>query len=312
MEILKKKDGYEEKILELLYAKYKIQIQNFKAVHLMSKEVFKAFYSDQMQEAESLLVIHNEELVGVLFYFTWQEGETRYCEIPLIGYAAKQENEEKYIGVLFQKLAEKYVNAGKTYFSIHVYAKDEKIKQLFSYMQFGMMAETGIRKIETKYKVNTSVQIRTLNKTEITQRWHEVWQLTRCIIDHLKTSPIFYKGDEFTEEVYQEFFMDQGTSVHIAFDKNDKMIGMIESNKDTNPFVFGKEKATNIGEAYVISEYRGSGLAQDLLNFAQAYERQYGAIWAWVEHGTANPNARGFWNKYFETYTYEMVREVVL
>lgn len=30
----------------------------------------------------------------------------------------------------------------------------------------------------------------------------------------------------------------------------------------------------------------------------------------WVEHGTANPNARGFWNKYFDTYRYELIREI--
>ncbi len=27
-------------------------------------------------------------------------------------------------------------------------------------------------------------------------------------------------------------------------------------------------------------------------------------------HGTANPNARGFWNKYFMTYQYEFVRTI--
>lgn len=30
----------------------------------------------------------------------------------------------------------------------------------------------------------------------------------------------------------------------------------------------------------------------------------------WVEHGTANPNARGFWKKYFKTYQYELVRTI--
>ena len=30
----------------------------------------------------------------------------------------------------------------------------------------------------------------------------------------------------------------------------------------------------------------------------------------WVEHGTANPNARGFWNKYFLPYQYELVRTI--
>lgn len=35
-----------------------------------------------------------------------------------------------------------------------------------------------------------------------------------------------------------------------------------------------------------------------------------GYKYMWVEHGTANPNARGFWNKYFTTCHYELVRRV--
>lgn len=36
--------------------------------------------------------------------------------------------------------------------------------------------------------------------------------------------------------------------------------------------------------------------------------RNQGLNYLWVEHGTANPNARGFWNKYFITYCYTMIR----
>ena len=35
-----------------------------------------------------------------------------------------------------------------------------------------------------------------------------------------------------------------------------------------------------------------------------------GYKYMWVEHGTATPNARGFWNKYFLPYQYELVRTI--
>lgn len=57
-------------------------------------------------------------------------------------------------------------------------------------------------------------------------------------------------------------------------------------------------------------DYRGAGLARELLQYAQARAKHEGAEYMWVEHGTANPNARGFWNKYFSTYEYELVRTI--
>ena len=51
-------------------------------------------------------------------------------------------------------------------------------------------------------------------------------------------------------------------------------------------------------------------LFKDLLQFVIEHEKQKDARYLWVGHGTANPNARGFWNKYFKTYQYELVRTI--
>lgn len=303
-------NGYETSIINCLYAKYIAEMQYFSELKVLSQEAFKVNCDNELQQAETLLAICEGELVGVLKYYIWQEEGVTHCEIPLLGYGAKKENEEKYMSLLFQQLAGQIVAAGETIFTVHIYAHDELIKQLFTYMQFGMIAETGIKRITQNGVANTTIEIRTLTKGELTSRWEEVWQLIKCIIDHLKESPIFYKGEEFTEEAYKPYFMDADTNVHIAFDQAQKMIGMIESNQEEKHIIFGNEKSINVGEVYVVPAYRNSGLAEDLLDFAHSYEKQRGALWSWVEHGTANPNARGFWNKYFKTYTYEMIRKI--
>lgn len=51
-------------------------------------------------------------------------------------------------------------------------------------------------------------------------------------------------------------------------------------------------------------------LAEALLRYVEARAKCEGAEYMWVQHGTANPNARGFWNKYFSTYEYELVRTI--
>lgn len=70
------------------------------------------------------------------------------------------------------------------------------------------------------------------------------------------------------------------------------------------------ENSVNVGEIYVMPQYRGTKLSEQLLNMAIKRAKQAGYVYMWVEHGTANPNARGFWNKYFETYQYELTRVV--
>lgn len=149
-----------------------------------------------------------------------------------------------------------------------------------------------------------------MEKDEIEKRWDEIWTLTDAIIKHLKQAPIFYPGYEFTEQVYKEFFMDSETNLHIALSKDDKIIGMIESNSESDVFAFHSTKSVNVGEIYVMPKYRGSSLSKDLLQFVIEHEKQKDARYLWVGHGTANPNARGFWNKYFKTYQYELVRTI--
>ncbi len=69
--------------------------------------------------------------------------------------------------------------------------------------------------------------------------------------------------------------------------------------------------SVNVGEAFVYPEFRGTGLSYQLLKFAEKHAYNGGARYMWVEHGTSNPEARGFWNKYFTTYQYELVRVIV-
>ena len=147
-----------------------------------------------------------------------------------------------------------------------------------------------------------------LTKSDILNNWNRIWEHTEEIIKHLQNSPVFYPGNEFTEELYRDFYMSEETEVIVAYDKAE-IIGMIEWNKEANMLMCG-ENSVNVGEIYVMPQYRGTKLSEQLLNMAIKRAKQAGYVYMWVEHGTANPNARGFWNKYFETYQYELTRVV--
>ena len=154
----------------------------------------------------------------------------------------------------------------------------------FHMMQFGNMSERCIKTLESGQISANPFEIKALGKDEIEKNWHSIWKATESIINHLKGSPIFYPGSEFTESVYRDYFMSDSLG-------NDEL-------------------SVNVGEAFVYPQYRKTGLARQLLCFAQTRAMASGYKYMWVEHGTANPNARGFWNKYFETYQYELVRRI--
>lgn len=193
-------------------------------------------------------------------------------------------------------------------FSVNLYAHDVEIQRLFSYMEFGIQAETEIRFLKKADNLN-GVEIKELSKGEMENRWKEIWGLLAQLIHHLEKSPVFYPGEEFTEEVYREFFEDEGTRVYIA-EEEGKIIGLFESNVDNIPLIFAEHEAANVGEAFVLPEYRGNGIAEALLYYVEQDLLRGNYHYAWVEHGTANPNARYFWNKYFTTYKYEMIRKI--
>lgn len=303
---------YGGEILRLLYKKYADEMKRLPCLKYMSKDRFQAYIGQRFPHTKAVVGMEGGLVVGVLLYRSWEQRGEKHIDIPVYGYGARPEQEARIIGRLFQYMARQEAVPGITDFSVHLYAHDMSIQQLFSFMQFGTMAETCIRKASAIHERSTHYRIQNLSKKEIKENWAPIWSLTGNVIAHLKESPIFYKGTEFTEEGYRAFYMDESTTLFAAYNDSGEMIGIIESNRDENAFVCPDDSSVNVGEVYVLPEYRRSGLSQDLLYYAESFVAEQGAAYMWVEHGTANPNARGFWNKYFDTYQYEMVRQVIL
>lgn len=293
--------------MEFLYKKYVDEIKHLSNIPEKTYDEFMDFVSGELSEMDKICIYDGEVLQGILYYCCWEEGNTLHCLVPVFGYYA---DSEKTLVRLFQKLAGDIVTDKKTEFSVHLYAHDFTAINAFHMMQFGTMSEKCIKRIpETVADMEPVCEIRVLTKEELKARWSEVWGLTNKIITHLQQSPVFYPGKEFTEDVYREFFLDETTELLAAIHENE-MVGMIEWNREENTFLCGNHRSVNVGEAYVEPAYRGTNLAAALLSQAEEQAQKTGAEYMWVEHGTANPNARGFWNKYFQTYQYELVRTI--
>lgn len=303
------KDEYRNKIIDIIYQNY---VQEFRELGEERKEfeVVKQYIEEAWKEMDGIVFVE-DTVKGFLLYTAYQDEQgVFYCYIPAWGYGAVTDERIAIMSRLFTYLAEKMVNDTKVHFEVSIYAHDEDMIHLFSMLQFGIQAETGIRKVaERNWTESNGVIVRELPKEELCNRWPEVWKLVSGIIQHLQKSPIFYPGEEFTEEVYKEFFADEDTRVCIA-EKDGQYIGVIEANASGKNFIVTEKEGYNVGEAYVLPEYRGSEVAHKLLEYTEQMTLQHNLKYQWVEHGTANPNARGFWNKYFTTHVYTLIRDI--
>lgn len=290
---------------DLLYQKYLAQVSTIIPDHIGTKEKFEARFAPELGGMHFIELNHLCAEEGFLYYSLWSD-EVTHCFVPVYGYYAEN---EKTMVRLFQKLADTVVSNGVCEFSVNLYSGDTACLTAFHMMQFGNMSEKCIKLLESKDISEGVHDIRVLEKEEIERNWKEIWDATENIVKHLRCSPVFYPGHEFTEEVYRDYYMSESLELAAAYD-NGKLAGIIEWNTDDCKMIGGEGQSVNVGEAFVYSAYRGTGLAEKLLRTAESRAISEGYRYMWVEHGTANPNARGFWNKYFTTFQYELVRRI--
>ena len=291
---------------DLLYKKYRAQVSKVIPDCIASRDEYESRFASKLEKMNIVALNSDRMEEGFLHYGLWTD-ELTHCYVPVYGYYAEN---EKTMVRLFQKLAE-IVKGDYSVceFSVNIYSGDTDCLTALHMMQFGNMSEQCVKPMEKKIISMDNFRIVALDKDEIEEHWKEIWAVTEQIVIHLQQSPVFYPGSEFTEEVYRDYFMSDYLELIAAYTGN-KLAGIIEWNTESCELIGKEERSVNVGEAFVYPEFRGTGLAKMLLIYAEERAVSAGYNYMWVEHGTANPNARGFWNKYFTSYQYELVRRI--
>lgn len=309
MEIIEIREEFLKEVVEIAEHMYTMECNYVAELRIERKEELNRCIEEAINNQQGIVCIVQGKVVGYMIFTKGLNDGICRCMVPVWGYGAVGNDRVKIMSKMFQKVADILCNDQKVHFEITVYAHDEEIIRLFTFLQFGIQCEEEIRNTEDAILVKLDVSIRELSKEEIRNHWSDIWSLVFRLIEHLRQSPVFYPGTEFTEELYKEYFMEHATQVYIAEDGN-HIIGLLDANRDGNNFITDDELCYNVGDIFVIEEYRGNGIARELLRFVNYTLREKGIEQLWVEHGTANPNARGFWNKYFSTFSYTLVRDI--
>ena len=118
--------------------------------------------------------------------------------------------------------------------------------------------------------------------------------------------PLFFQRD--IQQVKEE--NERRGSRFFAIKVNGETVAFIEIMASGENFACEDTGMMNICGAYMLPEYRFSGMFTKLLSFLMDTLGAEGYTRCGVDSESFNPTARGFWLKHFTPYTYTVVRRI--
>ena len=253
------------------------------------------------------VAFENDIVVGFLAFDKGKSDATS----PLYGYGINHANRGEIISKLFQStasdLCENYIQR----FWVNVYAHDSEVLWTYIMSAFSMDVTDVVRDTGVPVEARTcKYTFKEINRTELLNHKFDVIELYRNLINHLRVSPVFYNCKYFLpiEDRFEDFLSDN-MRVFAVFDGG-KLIGMVNAEPPDKGFAIEDTDAMSLGDLFVASLYRRNGIGVALLNYANNELLKSGIERIFVTHGTINPTARGFWDKYFTNYSYTMTRQI--
>lgn len=229
---------------------------------------------------------------------------------PLFGYGVRHQKRDVVIGKLFQDIAAELCEKRTQSIRVNVYAHDEKILWMYIMTSFAFDLTEVVKDTSTPISSKTSKRFtyREVSKGELVNYKSDIVELYRDLVNHLRVSPVFHHCRHFLPlEARFDDFLSENLRLFAAFD-GDYFIGMIDSEPVDIALLSHDSEALCMGDVFVKPSYRSEGVAVELLKFANDELRKGATKRLLVTHGTINPNARGFWDKYFTNYSYTMTR----
>lgn len=253
--------------------------------YMMEKEsvgaLFDKDYKNELQELLSKIIQKQFGIMAVdddgslIGYLCFNKPNNTYiadisiANSPIYGYAIRKGYDRgKIISLLFQHSSEILLNNNVGFFEIKVYAHDKDVITSFVLNQFGILCTDVIKMVDDPIitSFSSGLSFNELNKDDIAKNKSSLLSLWRQLVKHLQSSPTYYPGIEFTDEVYWEYINDVSTRLFVVKD-NKNIVGMLNASQDGNCFANHDDKTMNVGDLYIQSSYRGKNIAQELLQY---------------------------------------------
>lgn len=225
---------------------------------------------------------------------------------PMGANAAIEDDRSFIYAAMYQEAAKKWVREGAVSHALCLYAHDEELQQQFFRYGFGMRCVDAIRltrQIDCNPCMDYSFE--ELAGDEI----YAVYPLFLLMHDHFCKSPFFMNRTPDTPEKLVESCVEGQDRIFVAKHKN-KICAFAGVTATGETFIAAGRGYHHLNGAYCLPEHRGKGVYQNLLHFILSVLSAEGDVRLGVDFESINPNAWGFWRKYFEAYTYGVVRRI--
>ncbi len=257
-----------------------------------------------------VVALEDDKVVGFLCCYRPWEGAfgsaAKGTFSPIHAHGAVEENRERIYRMLYQAAARKWVAQGIAYHAIALYAHDAKSLRTFFMYGFGVRCVDAVRYVkEVSCELQPDLVCRELPKEEIAK----LREMRRMLSEHLGDSPCFMysRRSEFENWLVRAEARD--SQVYVA-EKSGMPVAFVEVMADGENFVTEISGMKNICGAFCLSEYRGSGVFANLLDYVNRQLQEQGTELLGVDYESFNPTASDAWQKYFTPYTHSVVRRI--
>ncbi|MDL2248316.1 GNAT family N-acetyltransferase [Tyzzerella sp. OttesenSCG-928-J15] len=255
-----------------------------------------------------IAALQGGKLAGyMVFMEPWDNhfGLVRGTFSPIHAHGALNGAGEKLYSKMYQNIAEIMVKGGIYSHALDMYASDKKSLASFVLNGFGIRCFAAVRPMEKLEADYGDYEYKELKRGE----FGSILPLVNLLANHLRKSPSFMNFKEFSEDGFEKAYSKRECRIFGAYDKG-RLIAYLETCGEGENFTCFHPHTQNICGAYLYPEYRGKGIYEGLMNFAIEIFSGEGYKRLAVDGETLNPTAKNFWGKYFDIYTYGIIRRI--
>ncbi|MCL2254123.1 MAG: GNAT family N-acetyltransferase [Lachnospiraceae bacterium] len=236
----------------------------------------------------------------------WSIPGLRHVFSPMGANGTIPENRTKIYAGLYQAAAAKWVSRGIGSHGICLYAHDTMGQSLFFKYGFGKRTVDAIRDIDEIIAPLCNEYI--LSELE-PENILNILPLDNLHVSDYIDSPFFMYRESCREEKflkdYHEF-----KPIYFVARKEGQIVAYIKAECGGETFIQDTPGYLHCTGLYCLPEHRGKGIGQNLLNLLLQKLKTQNYTRLGVDFESINPLGSKFWEKYFETYTYGVVRRI--
>jgi GNAT superfamily N-acetyltransferase len=189
-----------------------------------------------------------------------------------------------------------------------LYAHNREALDSFFWNGFGLRCVDAIRGVEPVIsQPHPGYAFRELPIEEAVSR---IVPLKNLLLEHLRSTPAFIPLYFAVDAEQMKEENQERQSRYFVADHDGRTIAFIEITASGENFACDDPSMMNICGAYMLPEYRGSGIYTKLLSYLIETLAKEGYTRCGVDFESFNPTASGFWMKYFTPYTYSVTRRI--